>query len=236
MRAIPTPKDKPRIARVSSGCRPHRPVHDSGDEVCPARLVAIWSSMPASGPAETIAPAKPTASHGIRVPKCRPAVSWLAVRASAVEARKPPSRSRSSSCSLSRMPASPWGGLGLGSGRVRRPPRLRVPPPASALAMRPAPDASPGPPQAGQRPSRQPVRRPPAPPGSSSIGARPTRRPFIHTATTMALSKVDPRIPSNTAPTRPSDLATARCEPRKRPIGSSSSSVRPEFESGSRGT
>ena len=35
---------------------------------------------------------------------------------------------------------------------------------------------------------------------SSSIGARPTRRPFVHTATTMALSKVDPRIPSNIAP------------------------------------
>lgn len=34
---------------------------------------------------------------------------------------------------------------------------------------------------------------------SSSIGARPTRRPFVHTATTTALSKLDPRIPSNTA-------------------------------------
>jgi hypothetical protein len=78
--------------------------------------------------------------------------------------------------------------------------RLRVPP-ASTLAVRPAPDACPGPPQAHQCSSRQPVRRPPAPPGSSSIGARPTRRPFVHTATTMPMSKVDPRIPSNTAAT-----------------------------------
>ena len=38
--------------------------------------------MPASGPAEAIAPAKPTASHGIRCHKRRPTVSWLAVRAS----------------------------------------------------------------------------------------------------------------------------------------------------------
>jgi hypothetical protein len=45
---------------------------------------------------------------------------------------------------------------------------------------------------------------------SSSIAARPTRRPFVHTATTMALSKVDPHPVQHRTPhpTRSSGLAT----------------------------
>jgi hypothetical protein len=189
---------RPRISRGSpgsrSGCRPHPPGTRFRGEVGPARLVAIWSSMPASGPAEAIAPAKPTASHGIRCHKRRPTVSWRAVRASAVVARKPPSRSRSSSCSLSRMPASLWGGLGLGSGCIRRPPRLRVPP-ASTLARRPAPDACAGATTGGSMSITSASTASAGAARSSSIGARPTRRPFVHTATTMALSKVDPAHP-----------------------------------------
>jgi hypothetical protein len=45
--------------------------------------------MPASGPAEAIAPAKPTASYGIRCHKRRPTVSWLAVRGGGQKAAEP---------------------------------------------------------------------------------------------------------------------------------------------------
>ena len=56
-------------------------------------------------------------------------------------------------------------------------------------------------PQCSTRPS-------PAPPGAARLG-RDRRGARSYTrATTMALSKVDPRIPSNTAPTRSSGLAT----------------------------
>jgi hypothetical protein len=71
--------------------------------------------------------------------------------------------------------------------------------PASTLAMRPAPDAVPGATTGASMSITSASTASAGAARSSSIEARPTRRPFVHTATTMALSKVDPRIPSHTA-------------------------------------
>ena len=79
---------------------------------------------------------------------------------------------------------------------------------AARLAMRPVPGACPGATRGGSLSITSAMTASAGAASSLSIGASPTRRPLLHTATTTALSKVHPRIPSNTAPTRFSGLAT----------------------------